>query len=343
MRARHVAVVLVVVAAAMGVTGAYMTANAPANPPAAGAYTAPRGQDGKPDLQGVWTNNAATPVERPKVIADKATLTDAELRAVEKRAATLFSGDGDAGFGDQVFTEALADKSSFTSTDGETGDYNHFWVAERWFDHRTSLVIDPPDGRIPPYTPEAQKRADAVASRRKTNPADGPEDRNRFERCIGPGDHPNLLAGYNSNFQIIQSADYVVILSELIHDARIVPLDGRPHLSKNVRLQLGDSRGRWEGDTLVVDTTNFSSSSNLRGASENLHLVERFTRTAADTIEYQFTATDPTTWTRPWTARLLLKGSPDRLFEYACHEGNLGLVGILAGHREEEKVARGSR
>jgi hypothetical protein len=341
MRARNVAVVLVV--AALGASVAYLTAAGPANPPAAGTYTAPRGQDGKPDLQGVWTNNAATPVERPKVIADKATLTDAELRAVEKRAAALFNGDGDAGFGDSVFTAALGDKSSFVSTDGETGDYNHFWVADRWFDHRTSLVVDPADGRIPAYTPEAQKRADALAERRKNHPADSAEDRNRFERCIGTGDHPNLLAGYNSNFQIIQGADHVVILSELIHDARIVPMDGRPHLNKNVRLQLGDPRGHWEGETLVVETTNFSPSSNLRGASENLHLVERFTRTAADTVEYQFTATDPTTWTRPWTARLLLKASKDRLYEYACHEGNLGLAGILGGHRAEERVAGGSR
>jgi hypothetical protein len=341
MRARYLAVVLAI--AAIGASGAFLRAAAPASAPAADGYAAPRGQDGHPDLQGVWTNNAATPVERPTVIASKATLTDAELRAVEKRAAALFNGDGDAGFGDSVFTAALSDKSSFTSTDGETGDYNHFWVADRWFDHRTSLVIDPPDGRIPAYTPEAQKRADALAERRKTHPADGAEDRNRFERCIGTGDHPNLLAGYNSNFQVIQGAGYVVILSELIHDARIVPMDGRPHVSKNVRLQLGDSRGHWDGDTLVVDTTNFSSSSNLRGASENLHLVERITRTAADTIEYQFTATDPTTWTAPWTARLLWKASRDRLFEYACHEGNLGLAGILGGHRAEEKVASGSR
>jgi hypothetical protein len=342
MRARHMAVGLAAVAA-IGVSGAYLRALGPAAAPPAGAYTAPRGQDGKPDLQGVWTNNAATPVERPKVIAEKATLTDAELRAVQKRAAALFNGDGDAGFGDSVFTAALSDKSSFVSTDGETGDYNHFWVADRWFDHRTSLVIDPPDGRIPAYTPDAQKRADAQAERRKTHPADSAADRNRFERCIGTGDHPNLLAGYNSNFQIIQGGDYVVILSELIHDARIVPMDGRPHLGKHVKLQLGDSRGRWEGDTLVVDTTNFSSNSNLRGASENLHLVERFTRTAADTIEYEFTASDPTTWTRPWTAKLLWKASKDRLFEYACHEGNLGLTGILGGHRAEEKVAGGSR
>jgi hypothetical protein len=270
-------------------------------------------------------------------------LTDAELRAVEKRAATLFNGDGDAGFGDSVFTAALGDKGEFISTDGETGDYNHFWVADRWFDHRTSLVIDPADGRIPAYTPEAQKRVDALAERRKTHPADSAADRNRFERCIGAGDHPNLLAGYNSNVQLIQGDGYVVILSELIHDARIVPLDGRPHVGKDVRLVLGDPRGRWEGDTLVVDSTNFAPSSNLRGSSENLHLVERFTRTAADTMEYQFTATDPTTWTKPWTARLLLKASSDRLYEYACHEGNLGLTGILGGHRAEEKVATSSR
>lgn len=304
-------------------------------------YAAPRTPDGRPDLQGVWTNNAATPVERPKVIADKAMLSDAELAAVQKRAAELFTGECDASFADQVFTSALGGATTFKSTCGETGNYNHFWLADRWFDHRTSLVIDPLDGRIPPYTPEAQKRQDQLAARRKERPADDPEDRGLFERCLSHPEMPNLLAGYNSNLQILQVPGYVVIQQELIHEARIIPLDGRPHLSKEIKLLLGDSRGRWDGDTLIVDTTNFSARNNLRGASENLHLVERFTRISDDTVQYEFTATDPTTWTKPWTARLLLKSSRDKLYEYACHEGNIGLFGILSGHRDQER--RGAR
>jgi hypothetical protein len=304
---------------------------------ASSAYAAPRTVDGHPDLQGVWANDAATPIERPSVLAGRPALTDTELAAVEKRAAELFSGDGDAAFLDSLYTAALSDAKAYTSNDGGTGNYNQFWLANRWFDHRTSLVVDPPDGKLPAYTSEAAKREAQVATRRKTSPADGPEDRNPFERCINTPDWPNLLAGYNSNYQILQIPGYVVIIQELIHDVRLIPLDGRPHLGKGIRQLLGDSRGRWEGDTLVVDTTNFSRSSHLRGASENLHLVERFTRIAADALQYEFTATDPTTWTRPWTARLLMKGSRDRLFEYACHEGNHGLPGILSGHRAQEK------
>jgi hypothetical protein len=303
-----------------------------------GSYAAPRLAGGYPDIQGVWANDAATPIERPTALAGRATLNDAELAALKQRAAELFSGDGDAAFLDSLYTAALSDAKKYTSNDGGTGNYNQFWLADRWFDHRTSLVVDPPDGKIPAYTPEAAKRQAQSAARRKSSPADGPEDRNLFERCLNSPDWPNLLAGYNSNYQILQVPGYVVIFQELIHDARIIPLDGRPHLGKNVRMLLGDSRGRWEGETLVVDTTNFSDTSNLRGASANLHLVERFTRIAGDTLQYEFTATDPTTWTRPWTARMLLKASPSRLFEYACHEGNLGLPGILSGHRAQEKA-----
>jgi hypothetical protein len=155
-----------------------------------------------------------------------------------------------------------------------------------------------------------------------------------------PGDTPNLLAGYNANFQTYQSAGYVAIHREMIHDVRIIPLDGRPHLAPNVGQLLGDSRGRWNGETLEVDTTNFSTLSNLRGSSSGLHLVERFTRISPDTLEYEFTATDPTTWVRPWTARLLLKRSADNMYEYACHEGNRGLSGILAGARAQERAGR---
>jgi hypothetical protein len=303
-----------------------------------GNYAAPRTAAGQPDLQGIWANDAATPIERPAVLAGRSALTDAELAALKKRAADLFSGDGDAAFLDALYTTALTDAKTYTSPDGGTGNYNQFWLANRWFDHRTSLVVDPSDGKIPAYTPQAATRQKLAAERRKASPADGPEDRNAFERCLNSPDWPNLLAGYNSNYQILQIPGYVVIFQELIHDTRIIPIDGRPHVGKNIRLLLGDSRGRWEGDTLVVDTTNFSRISNLRGASENLHLVERFTRVSADTLQYEFTATDPTTWTKPWTARLLLKASRDRLFEYACHEGNLGLPGILSGHRAQEKT-----
>src|SRR5262245_25718570 len=330
--------VLAIVAVGTALTDVSLAGQAPAVAKAtSGKYVAPRTAAGEPDLHGVWANDAATPIERPAVLAGRAALTDKELAALEKRAAELFSGDGDAAFLDALFATALSDAKTYKSSDGGTGNYNQFWLANRWFDHRTSLVVDPPDGKIPAYTPEAANRQKRAAERRKTSPADGPEDRNSFERCLNTPDWPNLLAGYNTNYQILQIPGYVVIFQELIHDTRIVPIGGRPHVGKNIRLMLGDSRGRWEGDTLVVDTTNFSRLSNLRGASENLHLVERFTRVASDTLQYEFTATDATTWTRPWTARLLLKASRDRLFEYACHEGNLGLPGILSGHRAQEK------
>jgi len=333
-------VLLVVVAAVSATEVATLAQNRGASTRKAKAgstYAAPRTVDGQPDLQGVWANNAGTPLERPKVVADKATLTDEELTAVQKQAAKISDECGDAVFGDSVFTAALGGITKFKSTCGETGNYNHFWLATRWFDNRTSLIIDPPDGRLPPYTAEAQKRQEDTAARRKEHPADGPEDRNLFERCLMPGDMPNLLAGYNANFQIYQSADNVVIHREMIHDFRVIPLDGRPHLNPNLRQLLGDARGRWEGDILVVETTNFSSLSNLRGASSNLRLVERVARIAPDTLQYEFTATDPTTLTKSWTARLLLKLSKDKMYEYACHEGNLGLRGILAGAREQEK------
>jgi hypothetical protein len=304
-------------------------------------YRAPRTAIGQPDLEGVWTNNAGTPLERPAVVADKALLTDEELAAVRKQASLINDECGDAVFGDSLFTAALGTATRLTSPCGGTGNYNQFWLATRWFDHRTSLIVDPPNGKLPPLTPEARARQDAAAARRKSHPADGPEDRNLFERCLMPGDFPNLLAGYNANFQIVQTPEYVAIQREMIHDTRIIPIDGRQHLPKSVGQLLGDSRGRWDGDTLVVETTNFSQLSNLRGASTGLHLVERFTRTAADTIRYEFTATDPATWTSPWTARLLLKLTKDNMYEYACHEGNYGLRNILTGARAEE--AAGSR
>ena len=330
------------VCAGHATSGAQGREAAATKPASARRYVAPRTTDGRPDLQGVWTNNAGTPLERPAIVGDRLLLSDAELEAVRKQAAQITDQCGDAVFGDQVFTAALGKATTFKSTCGDTGNYNHFWLAARWFDHRTSLIISPPSGRLPPLTPDARAQQQAAAAHQRDHPADGPEDRNLFERCLMPGDFPNLLAGYNANFEILQSKDHVAVLREMIHDIRAIPTDGRPHLDTRVRQLLCDSRGRWEGDTLVVDTTNFSTLSNLRGSSTGLHLVERFTRISPDTLQYEFTATDPATWTEPWTARLLLKLTTDHIYEYACHEANYGLRNILAGARAEEAEQSGT-
>ena len=305
---------------------------------AADTWTLPRTPDGQPDLQGIWANNNATPLQRPEELAGRQALTDEEVATLKERATQLFNDDaGDAAFGDSVFQAALAEAEDFTSTDAGTGNYNHFWLVERDFDNRTSLVVDPPDGRIPPLTPEGQKRADARSAARR-RPADGPEDRSLSERCISFG-MPRLGAGYNSYYQILQTPGYVVIFMETIHDARVIPLDGRPHISQDIRQWHGDPRGHWEGDTLVVDTTNYSPKSYLRGSAENLHVVERFTRVGPHTISYEITVDDPTTWTTAWTAMILLKKTEDSIFEFACHEGNIGMEGILSGARAQEKAA----
>ena len=301
-------------------------------------WVTPRTPDGQPDLRGVWANNNVTPLERPKELAGRQFLSDAEVASLKERAEELFGSDsGDAAFGDSVFVAALSKAKTFTSTDVGTGNYNHFWLVERDFDNRTALIADPPDGRLPALTPEAEKRrAEGAAARRRR--AEGPEDRSLSERCISFG-VPRLGAGYNSYYEFVQTRDYVVIHMETIHDARVIPLDGRPHLPSNLHLLHGDSRGHWEGDTLVVETTNFSSKSNVQGASENVRIIERFTRVGLTTINYEITASDPATWTKPWTAMIPLKGTSDLIYEYACHEGNSGLAGILAGARAEEKFA----
>jgi hypothetical protein len=202
----------------------------------------------------------------------------------------------------------------------------------------TSLITDPADGRLPPLTPAATARAAARAEWRREHPSDGPEDRPLAERCLMFGAGPPLLpGGYNNYLQIFQTKDYVSILNEMIHDARIVPLDGRPHAPSSIRRWQGDPRGRWEGKTLVVDTTNFNDKTNFRGTSDRLHLVERFTRIDTDTLLYEFTVDDPSSFTKPWTAVLPMKRSDDRIFEYACHEANYGLEGVLRGARFEEK------
>ena len=302
-------------------------------------WTAPRTVDGQPDLQGTWANNNVTPPERPAEFAGRPTLTEAEVATLMARSARLFNGDGDAAFGDGLFSALLANPDKFVSVDGRTGDYNQFWLPDRVFDNRTSLIVDPPDGKIPALTPAARRRLAAEAAARPELPA-GPEDRSLSERCITFG-VPRVQAAYMSYYEIVQSRNAVVFRMETIHDARIIPLDGRPHADRRIRTWLGDSRGHWEGETLVVDTTNFSPKSSFRGSHENLHLTERFTRVSADVLRYEFTVADDTTWVAPWTVMIPLQRSRAPIFEYACHEGNLGLGGILAGSRAEERAAAG--
>lgn len=313
---------------------AYTTQAADAQP--SKPYSPPRLPSGKPDLQGIWANNNATPLERPRMLADRAYLTPQEVDALRKRQEEIFGGDGDAAFGDAIFEAVLSDVAKYkpTTFDASTGNYNAFWLVERDFDNRTSLITDPSDGRIPPLTEAAKLRAQQ--NPRNRNLSEGPEARNLSERCITFG-VPDLLAGYNSYYQIVQSDTAVVFYAEKIHDARIIYLDNKPHLPKSMRTWFGDSRGRWDGDTLVVETINLKAG--IRGASENLRLIERFTRVGANTMHYEATVDDPTTWTRPWTLMIPLKRTEDHIYEYACHEGNSSLAGILAGARADEQAA----
>jgi hypothetical protein len=304
-------------------------------------WVPPRTADGHPDLQGFWVNNIATPLERPKELAGRAFLTDEEVTEFKKKAGELFNGQGDAAFGDTVFQTVLANvngtKSGFKSTDGETGDYSSVWTVKRDWDNRTSLITDPPDGRLPAMTPEGQRRREGNIAAMARRPA-GPEDRPLQERCITYGS-PQLTAGYQSYYQMLQTRNSVVFMTEMIHDARVIPLDGRPHLPSTIHEWMGDSRGHWEGDTLVVDTTNYKPRSFMSVSSEKLHVTERFSRTGPESLKYEITIDDPGTWTKPWSMMVPWMRSSKPVFEYACHEGNIGLVGILAGARAEEQAA----
>ena len=326
-------IVLTVIAGAVCACGSVSAAetNKPAKP-----YSPPRTADGKPDLQGVWANNNATPLERPKSLEGRALLTPDEVDALRKRQDEIFAGDGDAAFGDAIFEAVLSDMKKYkpTTFDASTGNYNAFWLVERDFDNRTSLITNPANGRMPPLTEEAKQRSAQNAKKRSNS--DGPESRTLSERCITFG-VPDLLAGYNSYYQIVQTPKAVVLYAEKIHDARVIPIDAGPHIPASIQSWFGDSRGHWEGDTLVVDTVNLKTS--FRGASDQLHLIERFTRVGPKTIHYQVTVDDPATWSSKWTFMIPLKHTDDHIYEYACHEGNSSLAGILAGARADEKQA----
>jgi len=303
-------------------------------------WSAPRMLDGRPDLQGVWANNGMTPLERPKQFGLRATMTDAELADLKTRAAKMMNG-GDAFFADELFTAAIDGRTKFSSSDTQVGNYDQTWLSDRVWDNRTSLIIDPPDGRIPAPAPGAAERARALASAQQQSqqargPADRAQDLSLGTRCVSYGT-PNIRAGYQSYFDITQGPGVVALRSEMIHDARIFSIDGGTHIAAAIRQYHGDSRARWDEDTLVVDTTNYVPNATRVGASDTLHTIEKFRRVAQDTLEYYVTFDDPAVWSRPWTLMIPLKMTGERMFEYACHEGNYGLPAILRGARELEK------
>jgi hypothetical protein len=290
---------------------------------------------GHPDLQGVWTTDGeiGVPIERPVDLGEKAVLTEDEY---QKRAERLKKHYND-------------DKSARGGEVGNGQGPVHWYEGAKQVSYRTSLVIDPPNGRIPPLTPEAQKRVvkkgtelGFVGGSFGKGPYDGPEDLALVDRCITRGLPQTWYPSqYNNGFQIVQSENYVTIYYERLHEARLIPLDGRPHLTGQVRQWLGDSRGRWEGNTLVVDVTNFGEQTTFGKSAATLHLIERYTRVDPQTVRVEVTVDDPTTWTKPWTFAVTGKKDPTywQIFEYACHEGNYGMRNMLSASRAEEKAA----
>ena len=324
----------IAMAGSVTVIGQAAPGGTPAAAAAAKASSVPRTPDGHPDLQGIWNYSTLTPLERPKELGDKAVFTDEEAAAYEKSEVAARSAD-------------RRDKTVRAVVNGtaETNDvalaYNDFWwdrgttiVGTK----RTSLITEPSDGRLPALTAEA-KRAAQERRQRIERLAEGPEDRTTGDRCIhqqrtGP---PMLPGGYNNHVQIFQTAGLVAMAVEQIHEFRIVPTDGRPHADGRIDLWKGDSRGRWEGDTLVVETMNFNGKMAFQGSTEKMRLVERFTRIDADSLLYEFRVEDPAAFTQPWSASLTMTKSEGPIFEYACHEGNYAMEGILRAARKIEK------
>jgi hypothetical protein len=293
----------------------------------------PKTADGQPDLSGYWTNITLTPLERPANLAGKAFFTPEEAEAYAK----------------EVVDRNNVDRRTAAGTEADVaGAYNNFW-----YDRgtkvvptlRTSLIVDPSDGRIPALTPEAQKRQMDKRAESRGHAYDGPENRALSERCLvwataGP---PMLPSFYNNNYQIVQGPGTVMVLVEMIHDARMIPTDGSAHPPSNVKFWLGDPRGHWEGNTLVVESTNFSEKADFHGSDTNLRLTEKFTRTGPDSLLYEFTVNDPTAFTKPWSGQVPMRRTEGPILEYACHEGNYAMSGMLAGARAEEKAAAGGK
>ena len=301
-----------------------------------GDWQLPRTIDGHPDLQGVWGNNTITPVERPEVFGDKEFLTDEDIVFLRRRLAEISAAGADALFGEGVLAAAFADE--IVSYDPTTGNYDSQWMVDRTIHRRTSQITDPPDGKYPPRTERAVAAARELREHREAHPADTWLDRPLGERCVSFG-APRLGSGYNSYQQIVQTRDTVAIIQEMAHDVRIIPLVAKPHVDADIKLWHGDSRGWWDGDTLVIETTNYSEKSSTGPDTVKKVNVERLTRVSETEILYQFTSTDPGTYTAPSTREITFDKTPDKIYEYACHEGNYGMMNILAGHRELERIA----
>jgi len=315
--------VLIVLSVVVASGSSPASAQTPSSGAKAAKWQQPKTPWGDPDMQGIWNNVTATPLERPKELGEKSLLTDTEA---------------------QEYEQQIADRRAKAEARPHTGYAASIWfeTSQSLSERRTSLLVEPPGGRLPALTPDAQKAADKQAERRKASPADGWEDRGPYERCITRGLPGAMMPGfYNHNYQILQTPGYVAIVVEMIHDARIIPMDGRSHLGSGISQWLGDSRGRWEGNTLVVETTGLRDvdlrNAAVFGTSAKGRVVERFTRVAPEEMSYTVTMEDPSTFTQTWTASIPMKKVEGPLYEYACHEGNYGLPNILSGHRQEER------
>ena len=322
------------VGCAFGAAASLMLAAAPA----IAQGEAPRTDWGRPDLRGIWDFRTITPLERPESLGEKAFLTEEEAAGLEEEKIAR-----DAKLLERQARRTSAGGSVDVGEDGAPGFYNNFWLdtgTSTVQTRRTSLVIDPPNGRIPSLTETGEERISARREYLRQHPADSWVDRNPYDRCIlgfnaGP---PITPLGYNQNLQVFQTEDQVVLVTEMVHTTRVVPLDGRPALAGDIPQWSGDARGHWDGDTLVVETTNFRADRAWRGSTHEMKLIERFTRVDDDTLEYTFTVMDPATWASPWTASIPMQRTDTPMFEYACHEGNYAMPNILAGERAKEKA-----
>ena len=307
----------------------------------------PRLADGRPDLQGIWASDSATPLQRPEALGDREFLTDEEVAALAAHASEYSAVGGDAVFGETPFRRALAALAE--RADGGQGEtapprrrstfsYNQFWMSGRWFENRTSLIVDPPNGRLPARTPEGEERAERQRAERNSPLPERPtlaDEIVRIDpniRCLGGG---VLLSGrgYNSTYQIFQTPTQVAILKEMYHETRMIPIGDAAPSRLGPPSAVGSSRGRWEGDTLVVETTNLSRGAS--GSTTDVHVTERFTRVGPELLQYEYTLDDPATWTEPWTARIYMRPSPGTgvVYEFACHEGNYAIEHALRNAR----------
>ena len=309
------------------------------SPSAAGSSAVPRTPWGDPDLQGGWTSQSelGVPFERPKEFGTRQELTDEEFAKSSDRLRAERERDN------AEFDLETADRSNAGAVGSATSPPPH-WLERGNPSRRTSMVIDPPDGRVPEITADARARIQRqVRGSFGNGPWNGPKDFTLYDRCITRGVPGSMFpAVYNANTRIVQGPGFVAITYEMIHETRIIPVDGRDHIGSTIRQYHGDSRGRWEGDTLVVDARNFSDATNYRGSGKDLHLVERFTRVGANDLRYEVTVEDATTFAKPWTAALNLKTQPEEMFEYACHEGNHAMFNMLSAARAAEKAAADS-